>query len=83
MGKYDPLRDYLRRQRTAEVELSFAEIERLLAAMLPNSASTPQWWSNVKDLHTTHVQRDAWRDAGYDAFLITGRDRVRFRRVAG
>jgi hypothetical protein len=59
MGKYDPLRDYLRRQRTPEVDLSFAEIERLLAAMLPNSASTPQWWSNVKDPHSTHVQRKA------------------------
>lgn len=81
MGKYDPLRDHLRRQKTEEFELSFAEIERLLGAMLPNSAGRPQWWANVADAKTTHVQREAWRSAGFDAFLIAGRDRVRFRRV--
>lgn len=73
MGKYDPLRDHLKRQRTDEFELSFAEIERVIASMLPNSAARPQWWSNVKDPDTTHVQRNAWRDAGFDAFLIAGR----------
>ena len=81
MGKYDPLGKHLRRQRVAELELSFPEIERLLGAMLPNSAARPQWWANVSDPHTTHVQRNAWREAGFDAFLILGRDRVRFRRV--
>ena len=83
MGKYDPLRDHLRRQRPAELELSFAEIERLIGAMLPNSAARPQWWANVSDPGTTHVQRHAWGAAGYDAFLIAGRDRVKFRRIAG
>jgi hypothetical protein len=81
MAKYDPLRDYLRRQRTGEFELTFVEIERLLGAMLPNSASRPQWWANVTSPDQASVQRNAWRDAGYDAFLIAGRDRVRFRRV--
>lgn len=81
MGKYDPLRDYLKRQREQELELTFTEIERKLGAMLPNSASRPQWWANVKDPATTHVQREAWRAAGYDAFLIAGRDRVKFVRV--
>ena len=80
MGKYDPLRDYLRRQRANELELSFADIERKLGAMLPNSAALPQWWANVTDTNTSHVQREAWRAAGYDAFLILGKDRVRFRR---
>lgn len=32
-------------------------------------------------LDTTHVQRNAWREAGYDAFPIAGRDRVRFKRT--
>lgn len=81
MGKYDPLRDYLKRQRSQTFELSFAEIERTLGAMLPNSATRPQWWANVADPATTHVQREAWRAAGFDAFLIAGKDRVRFRRV--
>ena len=37
-------------------------------AMLPKSATRPQWWANVTDPDTTHVQRKAWREAGYDAF---------------
>ena len=78
MAKYDPLRDHLKRQRTADLELSFEEIERIIGCMLPNSAARPQWWSNEKDPVTTHVQRNAWRDAGFDAFLIVGLDRVRF-----
>ena len=81
MGKYDPLQAHLKRQTATELQLSFAEIERILGAMLPNSAARPQWWSNVTDLKTTHVQREAWRSAGYDAFLIAGRDRVRFVRA--
>lgn len=81
MAKYDPLRDYLRKQTVRDIELSFAEIERLIGGMLPNSAARPQWWANVQDPKTNHVQRKAWRDAGYDAFLIAGRDRVRFTRT--
>ena len=45
MGKYDPLRDYLRKLKTDEVELSFAEMERKIGYMLPKSASLPQWWA--------------------------------------
>jgi len=82
MGKYDPLFGHLRRQQASEFEMSFAEIERVLGAHLPNSANLPQWWANVTDASTTHVQRRAWGAAGYDAFLIAGRDRVRFRRRA-
>lgn len=82
MGKYDPLRDFLRRQKTAELELSFGEIERKLGYMLPNSASLPQWWANTTGPDDRHVQRRAWGDAGYDAFLIAGAERVRFRRVS-
>jgi hypothetical protein len=80
MAKYDPLCGHLRRQRQAEFELTFPEIERILGAMLPNSATRPQWWANVTDPDTTHVQRKAWREAGYDAFLLIGKDRVKFRR---
>lgn len=81
MAKYDPLCRYLRRQRPAEFELSFAEMERVIGAMLPGSAARPQWWANVTDPDTTHVQRKAWGDAGYEAFLVVGKDRVRFKRT--
>lgn len=82
MGKYDPLRDHLKRQKADEFDLTFVEIERVLGAMLPKSANRPQWWANVSDPETAHVQREAWRAAGFDAFLIAGKDRVRFHRSA-
>jgi hypothetical protein len=80
MAKYDGLHQYLRRRRVDTLEMTFAEIERRIGAMLPKSAQRPQWWANVTDPDTTHVQRKAWGDANYDAFLISGVDRVQFRR---
>jgi hypothetical protein len=82
MPKYDPLRDYLSRQHARELELTFKEIEAMVGSRLPVSATRPQWWSNVKSRMTTHVQREAWRDAGYDAFLVAGSNKVKFRRVS-
>jgi hypothetical protein len=48
--------------------------------MLPKSAARPQWWANTIGPDTSHVQCKAWREAGYDALLLVGKDRVRFRR---
>lgn len=56
-------------------------MERKIGYMLPKSAALPQWWANATDPETAHVQRKAWGDAGFDAFLVAGADRVRFRRV--
>ena len=79
MGIYDPLRDYLRAQTTYELELRFSEISQILGRALPASAEQPQWWNNRKDLRRS--QRDAWRDAGYEACLIKSASRVRFTRL--
>jgi hypothetical protein len=80
MGIYDPLRDHLRRKTTRKFELTFSEICNIVGRQLPKSAERPQWWANQKD--DNRPQRDAWRDAGYEAFLIKSRDRVRFVKVA-
>lgn len=82
MAKYDPLRDYLKRQRALEVEMSFVEIERKIGYMLPKSANLSQWWANPTDAKAIQAQHKAWGDAGYDAVLIAGSDRVRFQRVS-
>jgi hypothetical protein len=82
MAKYDPLRRYLRRQTATELELTFSEIENLLTDLLPKSAARAQWWANEVSPESSHVQCRAWLGAGYEAFLIAGRDRVRFRRRA-
>ena len=73
MAKYDPLRDYLRRQRATALEMSFVEIERKLGYMLPKSANLPQWWDGPADDHTRQVQRHAWTQAGYEASLNPAR----------
>lgn len=80
MAKYDPLGRYLSRRGGTQLDMSFADIERVIGGMLPNSAARPQWWANEVDPESRHVQSRAWRNAGYDAFLIPGAERVRFRR---
>jgi hypothetical protein len=80
MAKYDPLETYLTRRGGDEMELELAEVERIIGDVLPTSASRPQWWANETN-PTGHVQCRAWRNAGYDAFLLP-RSRVLFRRRA-
>lgn len=81
-SRYDPLREWLLSQSGQELNLSFAEIEEILGDSLPSSASRPQWWANTTKRHT-NVQREAWRAAGYDAFLMKDQGRVRFVRAHG
>ena len=81
MSMYDGLRDRLRAERLSEIILSFSEIEELIGVSLPKSALRPQWWPNERSLITDHSQRNAWRDAGYDAFLIKDARKVRFKKV--
>ena len=73
MAKYDPLEAYLNRRGSAEVELAFEEVERIIGTRLPDSASRPQWWANETNPDGSHVQCMAWRSAGYDAFMLPGR----------
>lgn len=80
MGKYDPLTSHLRRQKVDSLDMSFRDIELTIRDMLPKSAQRPQWWANEQSADSRHVQCASWLSAGYEAFLIAGADRVRFRR---
>lgn len=66
-SKYDALREHLRRQGSARVEMSFGEVAALVGE-LPASATGDggkyyrQWWGN----NDGHVQAQAWLDAGYE-----------------
>ena len=74
MGKYDPLFRYLKSNIAPQVILSYAEIENILSATLPNSAyEYRQWWDN-----NSHVQSKSWRDAGYKVESIILGDKVIF-----
>jgi hypothetical protein len=79
MSVYDALRDYLKQVTFHEIELTFLEIEKIVSRPLPKSADRPQWWAN--QTAPERPQREAWRAAGFDAFLIAGSRRVKFRRV--
>ncbi|THD51692.1 hypothetical protein [Phenylobacterium sp.] len=80
MGKYDPLHDHLRRQKTETYEMTFRDIERVLALLLPKSAQRAEWWSNETSPNTRQVQCRAWLEAGYIAHPVLGAERVRFER---
>jgi hypothetical protein len=63
VSRYMHLAKYLRGQPGGEVELSFAELERILGSPLPRSARELRvWWSN----DGTHSQaRFGWLAAGW------------------
>ncbi len=62
--KYEPLTRHLQSRGTHTVNMTFAEIETVIGARLPNSASTHRaWWSNNP---SNNVMTKAWLDAGYE-----------------
>lgn len=68
MAKYDPLHRFLRRARaTDEIVLTFADIERIIGAILPKAAKDPAWWSNPASASCPGVQQKAWMEAGFQA----------------
>jgi hypothetical protein len=63
MGKYEPLSEFLRKQSSNQVRVSFAQIERIIGAKLPPKAQQHRaWWSNNP---TNNVMTKAWLEAGY------------------
>ena len=63
MGKYEPLTEFLRKQRSDRIEMTFAEIQTVIGTKLPSSAKLYRaWWSNNP---SNSVMTTAWRDAGF------------------
>jgi hypothetical protein len=80
VSKYDPLRDHLKQQNGREVVLSFEQIEELLGFALPRSAQRAEWWGDDSPEHP-RLQRQAVRDAGYDARRQPDGKTVLFRKT--
>ena len=80
MGKYTRLGEFLRAQRTKEVPMTFAEIERVIGGKLPpSSPQYPAWWSNNP---SNNVMTKVWLSAGYRTEQVDVKSRrVVFRRV--
>ncbi len=81
MGKYEPLGQFLRNQRTSEVPLTFREIEKITGAKLPPKAQHHRaWWSNNPD---NNVMTKVWLAAGFESAQVDIEKRkLVFRRVA-
>ena len=80
MGKYEPLGQFLRSQRTQEVPLTFREIEKITGVKLPPKAQHQRaWWSNNPN---NNVMTKVWLAAGFESARVDmeGRKLV-FRRV--
>ena len=78
-GRYAALTTRLGAQRDAVVEMSFAEMDRLVPGGLPLSARKQLgWWANSR---TAQPQARAWLDAGRRADPDLGAGLVRFARA--
>jgi hypothetical protein len=65
MGKYEPLTEFLRKQRTDRIAMTFSEIERVVGFKLPRSAIEHRaWWSNNS---SNSVMTKAWLEAGFQS----------------
>lgn len=80
MSKYERLGEFLKSQRTKEVPMTFAEIERVIGSKLPpSSPQYPAWWSNNP---SNNVMTKVWLAAGFRTERVdTKARRVVFRRV--
>ncbi len=80
MPKYAPLAAFLRRQKRAEVDLTFRDIERIVGGILPKAAAVDGWWRADPEgsLMPQHI---AFADAGFVAEPRTREETVRFVRI--
>lgn len=80
MGKYEPLGQFLRSQRTREVPITFREIEKITGAKLPPKAQHHRaWWSNNP---SNNVMTKVWLAAGFESTQVDmAARRLVFRRV--
>jgi hypothetical protein len=77
-GKYAPLHEYLANRYADNVVLTFAQIEDLLGAALPDTArARHEWWTSTDSVENTSSCSDAWILAGR-----TARPNLRARTVA-
>jgi hypothetical protein len=80
MSKYDPLGQFLKKQNSEMVPMTFREIERVTGTRLPASKRYPAWWSNNA---WNNVMTKVWLEAGFRSEQVdVARERLVFRRDA-
>lgn len=80
MSRYQPLADFLARQKGDRWDATFADIEAALGRSLPRSAYRyPAWWANQAS--AGHSQTQGWKSVGWrTTALDLARGRVSFER---
>jgi hypothetical protein len=81
MTQYDALRDYLKRQKQAELVLSFEQIEEIIDAALPRAAQRASWWETLRSPQERMPQREACIEAGFVATRQPDGKSVKFRKM--
>lgn len=81
MTQYDALRDYLKRQKQAELVLSFEEIEEIIDTALPRAAQRASWWETMRSPQEKMPQREACLEAGFVATRLPDGKTVKFRKM--
>ncbi len=80
MGKYEALGRFLSQQRSKEIPLRFADVERITGTKLPPSAHKHRsWWSNNPQ---NSVMTKVWLEAGFETEKVDmAGQKLVFRRV--
>ena len=81
MNDYDPLRDYLKKQKLPEFVLTFEQIEQIIEAPLPRAAHRASWWESLRSPQEKMPQREACLAGGYVATRLADGRSVRFKRM--
>ena len=80
-NKFEPLYEYLLKEKRADFVLTFDEIEDILGFGLPRSAHRAEWWDDDTPEHPRD-QAQAIHQAGYDSRRTVEGGRVRFRKLS-
>jgi len=81
VNDYDPLRDYLKKQKLPEFVLTFKQIEQIIDAPLPRAAHRASWWESLRSPQERMPQREACLAGGYVATRLADGRSVRFKRM--
>jgi len=78
---YDALRDYLKRQKQAELVLSFEQIEEIIDDALPRASHRASWWETLRSPQEKMPQREACLEAGFIATRQPDGKSVKFKKM--
>ena len=80
-NKYEPLYEYLIKEKRDDFVLTYDEIEAILGFDLPRSAKRAEWWDDDTPEHPRD-QAQAIHQAGYDSRRSPDGTKVRFRKAS-